>query len=60
MMTSWTQDVIADIVAALGSTDETAGGVQLLATLDAPRRIGVALDDDDFSHVPTFCPARPS
>ena len=62
----WTREAIADIVAALGRPpadldDETPLPEALGDSLDAievalgvERRIGVALSDDDLSHVPTF------
>lgn len=62
----WTREAIADIVAALGRPpadldDETPLSEALGDSLDAievalgvERRIGVALSDDDLSHVPTF------
>jgi acyl carrier protein len=62
----WTREAIADIVAALGRPpadldDDTPLSEALGDSLDAievalgvERRIGVALSDDDLSHVPTF------
>lgn len=62
----WTREAIAEIVTALGrppeNLDETTPMPEALGdSLDAievalgiERRIGVALSDDDLSHVPTF------
>ncbi|MGE0420625.1 MAG: acyl carrier protein [Reyranellaceae bacterium] len=62
----WTREAIAEIVAALGRPpahlDESTPMPDALGdSLDAievalgvERRIGVALTDDDLSHVPTF------
>ncbi len=62
----WTREAIADIVAALGRPpadldDQTPLPDALGDSLDAievalgvERRFGVALSDDDLSHVPTF------